>query len=149
MANNIGEWIPKLASEWNTKFEKLDDGITWAIDVPFSTKDGKSRFQWVYISYGVGVAKGRDIYDIRSKVGDYSSSVDLHGMMVEAKFGFYSIVCIKEVKREEHPTEVIFVQAGPIADHVSTYEQFQFIIQEVGDSADILEDKFFKGVDKA
>jgi hypothetical protein len=149
MANNIESWIPELAKEWNTKFEKLDDGITWAIDVPFNVKDGKQRYQWVYISYGVGVAKGRDIYDIRSKVGDYSPKVDLHGIMVEARFGFYSIVCIKEVKRDDKPVEVIFVQSGPVADHVTTYEQFKYIIYEVGDNADILEDKFFQGVDRS
>ena len=72
MANNIEDWLPQLAREWNTKFEKLNDGVTWGIDVPFRMKDNKSRFQWVYVSYGAGVAKGRDIYDIRSKVGDYS-----------------------------------------------------------------------------
>lgn len=35
MANKIGDWIPELSREWNTKFEKFDDGITWAIDVPY------------------------------------------------------------------------------------------------------------------
>ena len=149
MANNIEDWLPQLAREWNTKFEKLNDGVTWGIDVPFSMKDSKARFQWVYISYGVGVAKGRDIYDIRSKVGDYSKEVDLHGMMVEAKYGFYSIVCIKDVKRDEKSVEVIFVQASPLADHVTSFEQFKFIIDEVGGNADILEEKFFGGVDKA
>lgn len=149
MVNNIESWIPELANEWNTKFEKLDEGITWAIDVPFKTKDEKPRYQWVYVSYGVGVAKGRDIYDIRSKVGDYSSKVDLHGILVEARFGFYSVVCIKELKRDEKPVEVIFVQAGPVADHVTTYEQFKFIISEIAENADILEDKFFHGVDKS
>ena len=143
-------WVPQLASEWNTKYEKLDDGITWAIDVPFNTKDGgKPRYQWVYISYGVGVANGNDIYDIRSKVGDYIPGVDLHGILVEAKFGFYSIVCIKDVKRDGNPAEVIFVQSAPLAEHVTSYEQFRFIIDEVGGNADLLEEKFFKGVDKA
>ncbi len=149
MANNIESWIPELAKEWNTKFEKLDDGITWAIDVPFNMKDGKPRYQWVYISYVVGAAQGRDIYDIRSRVGDYSEKVDLHGMMLEARFGFYSIVCIKEVKREEKPVEVIFVQAGPLAEHVTNFEQFKFIISEVGENADIMEDKFFHGIDRS
>lgn len=149
MANNIEDWLPQLARVWNTKFEKMDDGVTWGIDVPFSIENSKPRFQWVYISYGVGVAKGHDIYDIRSKVGDYSSKVDLHGMLVEAKYGFYSIVCIKEVKRDEKPVEVIFIQSGPLAEHVTTFEQFKFIIHEVGNNADILEEKFFGGVDKA
>ncbi len=149
MANNIESWVSQLANEWNTKFEKLDDGITWAIDVPFNTKDGKARYQWVYISYVVGAAKGKDIYDIRSRVGDYSGNIDLHGILVEAKFGFYSIACIKEVKRNDQPVEVIFVQAGPLADHVTTYEQFMFIVSEVGENADILEEKFFQGIDKS
>lgn len=149
MANNIEVWLPQLASEWNTKFEKLDDGVTWAIDVPFKLKDNTTRYQWVYISYGVGVAKGKDIYDVRSKVGDYSATVNLHGMLQEAKFGYYSAVCIREIKREGNPVDVIYVQAGPLAEYVTTYEHFKFIIDEVGGNADILEEKFYGGIDKA
>lgn len=149
MSNNIEGWLPELAMDWNTKFEKLDDGVTWAIDVPINAKNDKQRFQWVYISYGVGVAKGNDIYDVRSKIGDYLPTLNLHGMMVEAKYGFYSMVCIKELRRDGKRVEVMNVQAGPLADHVTSYEQFKFIIQEVADNADILEDKFFGGIDKA
>jgi hypothetical protein len=147
MANKIEEWIPKLASEWNTKFEKLDDGITWAIDVPFKLND-KTRFQWVYITYGVGVAKGNDIYDVRSKVGDYSAGIDLHGLLQEAKYGFYSAICIREFNRDGKQVEVVFVQASPLAEHVNTYEQLKFIVEEVGSTADLLEDKFYGGIDK-
>jgi len=148
MANKIEQWIPKLATDWNTKFEKLDDGITWAIDVPFKLNSDGFRYQWVYLSYGVGVAKGNDIYDVRSKVGDYSSGVDLHGLLQEAKYGFYSAICIRELNRDGNQVEVVFVQASPLAEHVNTYEQFKFIIEEVGSTADILEDKFYGGIDK-
>lgn len=149
MANHIEDWLPQLAREWNTKFEKMEDGVTWAIDVPFKMKDGNFRYQWVYVSYGVGVARGRDIYDIRSKVGDYSPAVNVHGMLVEAKFGYYSAVCIREVKREGNPVDVIYVQAGPYADYVTSYDHFKLIVDEVGGNADILEEKFYGGVDKS
>ena len=147
MANNTEVWIPKLASEWNTKFEKLDDGITWAIDVPFKLSDDKFRYQWVYVSYGVGVAKGKDMYDIRSKVGDYSSKLDVQGILQESKFAFYSTVCIREVKREGNSVDVVHVQAGPLADYVTDFELFRLILEEVASNADIMEEKFY-GVDK-
>jgi hypothetical protein len=149
MANNLDTWIPKLAGDWNTKHEKLDNGVTWGIDVPFKLKDGSYRYQWVYISFGVGVAKGNDIYDVRSKVGDYSAKVDLHGLLQEAKYGYHSAVCIRESSREGKQVEVVFVQAGPFAEYVTNYDQMKFIIEEVGANADILEHKFYGGVDKS
>lgn len=142
---NLDAWVPQLAAEWgNSKHEKTNE-TTWAIDVPFKMNDGSYRYQWCYITFAVGVAKGRNIFDIRSKVADFNPGLNLKGMMIDMKHGFYSGVVIREGTSTGNPVEMIYVQAGPLCDHVNTYDEFKSVVLEVATNADILEEKYVGG----
>ena len=66
-------------------------------------------------------------------------------MLRDGGAGNYSTVTIVPDKdKEGNPCETIIVQASPVLEYL-TKEEFLFVLWEVADVADILEEKHFGG----
>jgi hypothetical protein len=143
------DWLDQLKKDWGGKKYKEVNKGTYSIDVPFKEEeDGTKRYQWVYISLGKNVAdKKDDIWDIRSMACELNNKhLDILELLNDAKYGFYSMICIRE-KSEDQKQNAVYVQAGPLVKHCTTYEMFKFIVFEVAANADFLDGKYNQGED--
>lgn len=143
---DLKKLVQDTAEKFNTKFKELGEH-SFVIDIPLKLKDGSFRYQYVYSSFSKGFAKGKDCFYVYSRCGTYSNDLNLYSLLKEAKFGVYSMVTILSDKDSEgNPVESVIVQASPIVEY-TTYDELFYVICEVAEVADLLEEKYF-GVDK-
>ena len=63
-----------------------------------------------------GRGKGKDCVYLTSRVGSYSSSIDLYQLVKEAGYGIYTTVTVVGDKdKAGKPCESIMVQASPVS----------------------------------
>lgn len=143
---DLKKLIQDTADKFITKFKELGEN-SFVIDIPLKLKDGSFRYQYVYASFSKGFAKGKDCFYVYSRCGTYSSDLNLYSLLKEAKFGVYSMVTILSDKDGDgNSVESVIVQASPIVEY-TTYDELFYVICEVAEVADLLEEKYF-GVDK-
>jgi hypothetical protein len=138
--------IDKLLKEYafaqKYKLSLLENG-KYCIDIAMKLKDGSFRYQFVWVWEVKGRGKGKDCVYLTSRVGSYSSSIDLYQLVKEAGYGIYTTVTVVGDKdKAGKPCESIVVQASPVLEFLSK-EAFLFILWEVAEVADILEEKHF------
>lgn len=137
----------EYAATSSHKLKVLEDG-KFCIDFRFRMGEGKKdRLQMVWC----WIAKGRKpeekcVY-FSSRVGIYSPNINLFTLMKDAGRCFHSTITIVSDKNKEgQPCESIIVQASPNLKYV-TKEFFLEVLFEVAETADILEERHFDGVD--
>lgn len=141
---DLKEVLTEYASEKKYKLRELDGG-KFSIDVAMRLKDGNFRYQFVWIWIAPKRGKGKDCIYFTSRVGTYTPNVNLYQLIREAGFGVYSTITITSDKdKEGNPCETIVVQASPVQEYL-TKEELIYILWEVAEVADILEEKYFGG----
>lgn len=145
MSAELKSKMEQVAREWNTKFDDLGNGV-YRIDVPLRLNDGSMRYQFVFGREAQGFAKGKDVFYFNSRAGVVNPGTNLYNMLKEAGLGVYSMVTIiNDHDQNNNPREVLLVQASPIKEYTQDYELIKFIIAEVAEVADFLEQKYFGG----
>lgn len=128
------------------KLKEMDNGI-FSLDISMKLSDGSMRYQYVWIWVIPGRAKGQDCIYLNSRVGTFNPTINLYGLMKDSGAGVYSSVTIVNDKdKQGNPCESIVVHASPIQNMV-TEEEFLYILWEVAERADILEERYFGGDD--
>ncbi len=141
---NLKEVITEYAESKKYKLRELDGG-KFSIDIAMKLKDGSFRYQFVWVWISEGRAKGKDCVYFTSRAGTYTPNVNLYQLMKESGYGVYTTVTIVPDKdKEGNPNETIVVQASPVLEHLSK-DEFLYILWEVAEVADILEEKHFGG----
>jgi len=126
------------------KFKELDNG-KFCIDFAFKLKDGSKRYQMVWCWLSKGRAKGKDCVYFTSRAGTYNPSVNMYKLLKEAGYGTYStITVVSDKDKDGNPCETVVVQASPVLEFLSK-DEFLYILWEVGEVADIVEEKHFGG----
>jgi hypothetical protein len=124
------------------KLTHLDDG-KYCIDIAMKLKDESYRYQFVWLWVAEGRGKGKDCVYFTSRVGHYTPNIDLYRLVKEAGHGVYTTVTVVADKdKAGNPCESIVVQASPVLEFLSK-EAFLFILWEVAEVADILEERHF------
>ncbi|BDS13671.1 hypothetical protein [Aureispira anguillae] len=141
---NLKEVLTEYAEHKNYKLRELDGG-KFSIDIAMKLKDGSFRYQFVWIWISPNRGKGKDCVYFTSRAGAYTPNVNLYQLIRESGYGIYTTVTIVSDKdKEGNPCETVVVQASPVHEHLSK-EQFLYILWEVAEVADILEEKHFGG----
>ncbi len=134
-----------ISRRWNYKMDEVSPEV-WRMDVAIPLKDGKFRYQFVYIWQ----AKGRwfnqkDCIYINSRCGTYTQALNHYNLLKEGGYGFYTSVTVTNDKdKEGRPCESLVVQASPVLEW-TTPELLNEIIYEVAYNADIIEERYFGG----
>jgi hypothetical protein len=137
--------IREVAKRFNAQIKEISPSV-YALDIPFVTKGGNNRYQFVYAWVVKGRAKGRDCFYFNSKVGTYHSQINLKKIVREAGFANSATITIIDDKQTDgSPCETLIVQAAPLAEHVTSIDEMADIIWEVAELADVLEEKYFGG----
>lgn len=141
---NVKEVLEKYAEVKGYKVKELENG-KFSIDVSMQLKDGTSRYQFVWIWIAEGRAKGENCVYLTSRAGTYTPNVNLYQLLKESGYGVYSTITIVPDKdKDGKPCETVVVQASPIQKYL-TQEEFLYILWEVAEVADIIEEKHFGG----
>lgn len=135
--------LQQIASRYNYKLDESSPGV-YRMDISIPLKEGKFRFQLVYI-WMIKEASGRERIYMNSRCGTFSPQLNLYNILKESAYGNYSTVTITNDKTADGtPCETVIVQAVP-ALGMTTPELLNEIIYEVAVGADIIEEKFFGG----
>lgn len=136
--------ISDYATRKKFKWKETDNGI-FSIDIAMKLSDGSMRYQYVWIWIIPGRAKGQDCIYLNSRVGTYNPTVNLYTMMRDSGAGVYSsVTLVNDKDTNGNPCETIVVHASPIREHV-TQAELEYIIWEVAERADVLEERYFGG----
>ncbi len=135
--------LQQIATRYNYKLDEIKPG-TFRMDIAVPLKDGKFRYQFVYI-WKIQEPSGRERIYMNSRCGIYTPQLNLYNIMKEAAYGNYCTVTITTDQNADGvPCETIITQAVP-ALAMTTPELLNEIIYEVAVNADIIEEKFFGG----
>lgn len=141
---NLKEVLTEYTEERKFKLKELDDG-KFSVDIAMKLKDGTYRYQFVWVWISEGRGKGKDCIYFTSRAGTYTPNINNYQLLKESGYGIYSTITIVPDKdKEGNPCETVVVQASPIHEHLSR-EQFLYILWEVAEVADIIEEKHFGG----
>lgn len=144
---DIRQTMLEYAARSGHKFTDKGNG-KYLFDFAFNMKDGKTRYQYVWVWILSGRARGKDCVYFSSRVATFDPTVNLYNLFKDSGRGNYSSVTIvSDTDKEGNPCESIVVHASPIHEYLSEAE-FLNILWEVGENADILEEKYFDGIDK-
>lgn len=137
--------LTNVARRRNYKLDELSPDV-WRLDVAIPLKDGKFRYQFVYVRV---VPKRwfqqKDAILIDSRCGVYSQGLNLYNLLKEGGYGFYTAVTvIPDKDKEGKPCETVIVQSSPVVEW-TTPELLDEIIFEVAYNADLIEERFFGG----
>jgi hypothetical protein len=135
--------LQQIATRYNYKLDEVSPG-TFRMDVAIPLKDGKFRYQFVYI-WIIKEQSGRERIYMNSRCGTFTPQLNLYNLLKESAFGNYTTVTITNDKTKDGaPCETVITQAVP-ALALTTPELLNEIIYEVAVNADIIEEKFFGG----
>lgn len=141
---NIREVLTEYAEIKRYKLKELDNG-KFSLDVSMKLKDGSARYQFVWVWIAEGRAKGENCVYLTSRAGTYTPNANLYQLLKESGYGVYSTITIVPDKdKDGNPCETIVVQASPMEKYL-TKEEFLYILLEVAEVADIIEEKHFGG----
>lgn len=142
---NLEEVLTAYCEKKQYRMKKMDGG-KFNIDIAMRLKDGSYRYQLVWVWVSEERAKGKkDCIYFTSRVGVYTPVVNLYNLMREAGYGVYSTVTIvPDTDKEGQPCETVVVQASPVHEYL-TEDELLYILWEVAEMADILEEKHFGG----
>lgn len=136
--------LEQISQKRNYKLVEHRPGL-YSLDVAIPLKDGKWRYQYVYISVETPQNGGRQRIFMNSRAGRYNQMLNHYLLMKEATYCNYSCITISNDKdKDGNPIETVFVQSAPYLDTTSV-ELLDDIVYEVANNADILEEKFFGG----
>ncbi len=136
--------LEQISAKRNYKLQEPKPGL-YSLDVAIPLKDGKWRYQYVFISVETPQNGGRQRIFMNSRAGRYTQMVNHYLLMKEAAYCNYSCITISNDKdKDGNPLETVFVQSAPFVETTSI-ELLDDIIYEVANNADILEEKFFGG----
>lgn len=141
---DLKQVLTDYATAKNYKLKELDNG-KYSIDISMKLKDGSSRYQFVWAWIAEGRAKGEDCVYLTSRAGTYTPNANLYQLLKESGYGIYSTITIVPDKdKDGNPCETVVVQASPMLKYL-TEEEFLYILWEVAEVADIIEEKHFGG----
>ena len=141
---DLKETLTEYAAEKKYKIKELDGGKL-GIDIAMKLKDGSFRYQFVWVWMVEGRGKGKDCIYFTSRAGIYTPKINLYQLVKESGYGVYSTITIVPDKdKEGNPCETVVVQASPVQEFLSK-EEFLYILWEVAEVADILEERHFGG----
>lgn len=143
--SELKSYMEQVARDWNTKFDDLGNGA-YRIDVPLKLTDGSFRYQFVFGRESKVPGKELDVFYFTSRIGIVNPAVNFYTMLREASFGIYSMITITDDQDAQgNKREALLVQASPLKMYTQNYELIRFIIAEVAEIADLLEQKYFGG----
>jgi len=141
---DLKETLTEYAAAKKYKIKELEGGKL-GIDIAMKLKDGSFRYQFVWAWVVAGRGKGKDCIYLTSRAGIYTPKVNLYQLVKESGYGVYSTITIVPDKdKAGKPCETIVVQASPVQEFLSK-EEFIYILWEVAEVADILEERHFGG----
>lgn len=141
---DLKQVLTEYAESKKYKIKELDGGKL-GIDIAMKLKDGSFRYQFVWVWLVPGRGKGKDCVYFTSRAGTYTPNVNLYQLVKESGYGVYSTITIVPDKdKEGNPCETVVVQASPVQEFLSK-EEFLYILWEVAEVADILEERHFGG----
>ncbi|MCH2021543.1 MAG: hypothetical protein MK207_03585 [Saprospiraceae bacterium] len=141
---NIKEVLTAYSEERKFKLKEIEDG-KFSIDIAMKLKDGSFRYQFVWLWVSEGRAKGKDCVYFTSRVGTYTPNLNKEQLLRESGYGVYSTITIVPDKdKSGNPCETVVVQASPVYEYLNE-DEFLYILWEVAEVADILEEKHFGG----
>lgn len=139
---NLKEVLTEYSEKKKFKLSELGEG-KYSIDIAMKLKDGSYRYQFVWVWITEGRGKGKDCVYFTSRAGIYTPKSNLYKLIKESGYGIYTTVTIVADKDTDgNPCETVVVQASPVLEYLSK-EEFLFILWEVAEVADILEEKHF------
>ena len=138
----LKETITEYALEKGFKMKEVNPGV-FSLDIRMPLNDGTFRYQFVWIWEIAGRAKGQDCIYLNSRVGVYNPTLNLYNMVKDSGAGIYSsLTIVNDKDKEGNPCESLVVHASPIKSQLSK-EQLFYIIREVAEQADIMEEIYF------
>lgn len=139
---DLKEVLTAYSEERKYKLKEIEDG-KFSIDIAMKLKDGSFRYQFVWVWVSEGRGKGKDCVYFTSRAGTYTPDVNVYQLIKESGYGVYTTITIVPDKdKEGNPCETVIVQASPVYEFISK-EEFLYILWEVAEVADILEEKHF------
>ncbi|TAF63135.1 MAG: hypothetical protein EAZ55_14520 [Cytophagales bacterium] len=144
MSLDLKKMMQEASQRFGTKFEELPSGA-YLIDVPLKLKDGSIRYQYVYGSVGLDPTQNKEFFYLNSRCGIINEQTDFAGILRDARYGIYTTIAIvNDRQRDGTPCETLIVQASPLVEYTAQ-EQLLYIITEIAEKADIIEEKYFGG----
>lgn len=141
---DLKKTLTEYAAAKKYKIEELAGG-KFGIDIGMELKDGSFRYQFVWVWVVEGRGKGKDCIYLTSRVGAYTPNLNVEQLIKESGSCVYSTITIVPDKdKEGSPCETVVVQASPVQTFLSE-EEFIYILWEVAEVADILEERHFGG----
>jgi hypothetical protein len=141
---DLKEVLTEYSESRKYKLRELDGG-KFSIDIAMKLKDGSFRYQFVWVWISKERGKGKDCIYLTSRAGTYNPGVNLFQLIKESGYGVYTTITIVSDKdKEGNPCETVVIQASPVQEFLSK-EEFLYILWEVAEVADIIEEKHFGG----
>lgn len=141
---DLKEVLTEYVTAKQYKLRELDGG-KFSVDIAMKLQDGSFRYQFVWVWISPGRGKGKDCVYFTSRAGTYTPTANLYQLMKESGYGVYTTLTIVPDKdKDGNPCETVVVQASPVYDFL-TKEEFLYILWEVAEVADIVEEKHFGG----
>ena len=141
---DIKEILTEYAEIKKYKLKELDNG-KFSLDISMKLKDESIRYLFIWIWIAEGRAKGVNCVYMTRRAGTNTPNANLYQLLKESGYGVYSTITIVPDKdKSGNPCETVVVQASPIHKYL-TKEEFLYVLWEVAEVADVLEEKHFGG----
>ena len=145
MGLNFDMAIQEVAKKFMAQVKEISPSC-YSLDIPFELQDGSKRYQYVYAWIIPERAKGKDCYYFSSRCGIINKTTDYYNLLKEASDSIYTRLSIAtDQTASGEPCEAVVIQASPIAEYVTSVAEMAFILWEVAEMADIIEEKYFGG----
>lgn len=141
----LHQTLKEISAKFNYKLEEIQPTGTYKMDVAIPLKDGKWRYQNVYIWIVPGRYFGKDTVYMNSRAGIYRPDLNLYGILKEARPCCYCSITITSDKLGDGtPVESIIAQSALVLE-TTTAAEVSNAIYDVAVAADYIEEKFFGG----
>jgi hypothetical protein len=142
---NLSHFVQRLGRDWSCQIKEFSP-TQFGVDVPIKLKDGRTRYQMVYITAGGN--EERPFFDVSSRMGLVQAGIKIWDLLEEAgRYCNYTGVFILQQKLEtEQLADVLWLGCRPLAKHTSD-DLMKDIVWETAVNADYFEEKYFGGVD--
>lgn len=138
--------IHRIAEELNAPIKDFGNNI-FGLYLTLQYQDNITRRQYVFVRPESGAAQGRDTYYINSRIAPLTPQIDLYKLVRQMSLYTYSNLTFNQDRDANgQPVEMIIIQSSPLVDHC-TEEMLKYIIWEVGNAADYMENLVQKGRD--
>jgi hypothetical protein len=133
-----------ISAKFNYPYKDYGNGYH-SLDVTLKINDTTNRYQIVFAKVENNKERVPTRILVQSRCGFYNPTVNLYSIIKEGNYLNYSTLCIiPEKDKDGRPVETLYVQSAPLIAH-TTPDLLEKIVYEVGNNADIIEEKYFGG----